>query len=300
MNRHGAASDQNDSGDLAAGVEPLVPGGGGPTARPGHTDRPRPSELSTPTELAGRTGRLYAGTSGFAYPGWVPRFYAPGKASRKLLVAYASRLPAVELHNTFLRRPNEQQIDKWLGETGPDFRFCPKAQRSTSWRAWSQEDPSESIRWLTDALAGFGARLGCVLLSLRGSLERDDDRLERLLRAWPADVPLALELLHPSWLAPEVHARAQAHRVTLVATDLEGRDEPPLRAGPVVYLRLRRSTYAAADVERWSERLVPFLRDGSDAYVFFRHDDDGSMALNAEALSARVGELMASRHIEGS
>jgi uncharacterized protein YecE (DUF72 family) len=213
-------------------------------------------------------GRLYAGTSGFAYPGWVPRFYAPGKASRKLLVAYAARLPAVELHNTFLRRPNEQQIAKWLGETGPDFRFCPKAQRSTSWRAWSQDDPSESIRWLTDA--------------------------------WPADVPLALELLHPSWQAPEVHARAEAHGVTLVATDLEGRDEPELRAGPVVYLRLRRNTYAAGDLERWSQQLVPFLRGGSDAYVFFRHDDDGSMALNAEALLARVGELMASRHIGGS
>jgi uncharacterized protein YecE (DUF72 family) len=240
-------------------------------------------------------GRLYAGTSGFAYPGWVPRFYAPGKASRKLLVAYAARLPAVELHNTFLRRPNEQQIAKWLGETGPDFRFCPKAQRSTSWRAWSEADPSESIRWLTDALAGFGERLGCVLLSLRGSLERDDDALERLLRAWPAQVPLALELLHPSWLAHEVYLRAEAYGVTLVGTDLEGREEPVLRAGPVVYLRLRRAEYTAADLERWAQRLAPFLRDGSDAYVFFRHDDDGAMALNAEALLAHAVDVLGPR-----
>jgi len=66
----------------------------------------------------------------------VPRFYAPGKASRKLLAAYTQRLPAVELHNTFFRRPNEEQISKWMRETGPDFRFCPKAQRATSWRAF--------------------------------------------------------------------------------------------------------------------------------------------------------------------
>ena len=44
-------------------------------------------------------GRVHVGTSGFSYPGWVPKFYAPGKASRKLLAAYATRLPAVELHN---------------------------------------------------------------------------------------------------------------------------------------------------------------------------------------------------------
>ena len=255
-----------------------------------HGADPRVASGSDVTEQRRSIGRLLVGTSGFSYPGWVPRFYAPGKASRKLLVAYAARLPAVELHNTFLRRPNEQQIAKWLGETGPDFRFCPKAQRATSWRAWSQEDPSESIRWLTDALAGFGERLGCVLLSLRGSLQRDDDRLERLLRAWPTDVPLALELLHPSWQDLAVHARAEAHGVTLVATDLEGRDEPELRPGPVVYLRLRRTTYTAADLERWAQRLAPYLRDGTDAYVFFRHDEDGSMALNAESLLASMND----------
>lgn len=242
------------------------------------------------SDEAGGRGRLYAGTSGFAYPGWVPRFYAPGKVSRKPLVAYAARLPAVELHNTFFRRPNEQQIAKWLRETSPGFRFCPKAQRATSWRAWSEQDPRASIRWLTDALAGFGERLGAVLLSLRASVERDDEALERLLVAWPPDVPLALELLHPSWLAEGVQQRAAAHGATLVATDLEGRVEPELQPGPLVYVRLRRNAYEAADLERWAQRLAPFLRAGTDAYVFFRHDEDGTMALNAEALLARVGD----------
>jgi uncharacterized protein YecE (DUF72 family) len=239
--------------------------------------------------MSGERGRPYIGTSGFSYPGWVPRFYAPGKASRKLLAAYATRLPAVELHNTFFRRPNEQQIEKWLRETTPQFRFCPKAQRATSWHAWTETDPTESITWLTDALSGFGERLGSVLLSLRSTTERDDEAMERALGAWPADVPLALELLHPSWGADEVYARAEAHGVTLVATDLDGRDEPTLVAGPrFAYLRLRRPVYEAADIERWAGRLEPILAGGRDVYVFFRHDDDGQMALHAEALLARL------------
>jgi uncharacterized protein YecE (DUF72 family) len=238
--------------------------------------------------VTGERGRLYVGTSGFSYAGWVPRFYTPGKASRKLLAAYAGRLPAVELHNTFFRRPNEQQIEKWLRETTPEFRFCPKAQRSTSWRAWAEEDPSESIRWLTDALVGFGERLGSVMLSLRGTIERDDETLERMLSAWPDDVPLALELLHPTWVASEVQARAAQQGVTLVATDLDGRDEPDLHVGSgFTYLRLRRPAYEAADIERWAGRLEPILAGGQDAFVFFRHDDDGQMALNALDLLER-------------
>lgn len=241
------------------------------------------------------SGRLYTGTSGFSYPSWVPKFYAPGKASRKLLVAYSARLPAVEMHNTFFRRPNEQQITKWLGETSDDFRFCPKAQRSTSWRAWTEADPSESVAWLTDALSGFGERLGCVLLSLRSTMRRDDEALERALQAWPADVPLALELLHPSWADDEVYERIGSHGVNLVATDLDGRDEPVLRhTGGLVYLRLRRPSYEEADIARWVGRLQPFLAGGTDAYVFFRHDDDGQMALNAEALLKHAQEVMGS------
>ena len=242
----------------------------------------------TPRER--RLGRAYVGTSGFSYPGWVPKFYAPGKASRKLLAAYATRLPAVELHNTFMRRPNEQQIEKWMRETGPDFRFCPKAQRSTSWRAFAEPDPTESIRWLTDALEGFGERLGSVLLSLRGSLERDDEALERALSAWPAAVPLALELLHPSW-----HAKAVDERAPGAWRD-PGGDRPRRpstspschEGGGFTYLRLRRETCSTHDIERWATRLEPLLASGTDAFVFFRHDDDGQMALHAETMLARL------------
>ena len=176
-----------------------------------------------------------------------------------------------------------------MRETDPAFRFCPKAQRATSWRAFAEPDPTDSIRWLTDALEGFGERLGSVLLSLRASVERDDEALERTLSAWPTTVPLALELLHPSWNESEVRARAQRHGVTLVATDLEGRDEPVLlKGGGFTYLRLRREAYSTEDIERWAERLEVGLASGTDAFVFFRHDDDGQMALNAEALLHRL------------
>ena len=237
-------------------------------------------------------GRLYVGTSGFAYPAWVPKFYEPGKASRKLLPAYAARLPAVELNNTFYRRPSDDVVKGWLAMTPDHFRFCPKAQRGTSWRALAQEDPTESIDWLIEALSAFGERLGCVLLSARGSFERDEVALGRMLKAWPKTVPLALELPHQTWDADEVHDIIREHGAALVGTDWDDRDEPDLRrTGRFLYLRLRREAYSDEALQRWAERLEPFLADGMDAFVFFRHDEDGTFALHAASLLERSERL---------
>ena len=277
-------------------------------------------------------GRLYAGTSGFAYPSWIPLFYAPGRASRKLLAAYAARLPAVELHSTFYRRPAADVVASWLAQTPAHFRFCPKAQRGVSWRALRGAPPdagsgappdagsgapgedlprtradsaartpsvtergtpadprrinaADSMAWLGESLRAFGDRLGCVLLSALGSMERDDDALTHLLAVRPPDLPLALELPHPSWAADEVYGILAAHGVSLVATDWDDGEEPDLRRiGSFLYLRLRRTSYSDADLARWAQRLEPFLADGLDAYVFLRHDEDGTNALRAEAL----------------
>jgi uncharacterized protein YecE (DUF72 family) len=234
-------------------------------------------------------GRAWVGTSGFAYPSWIPRFYAPGRASRKLLTAYSARLPAVELNNTFYRRPDPATVERWRALTPPGFRFCPKAQKSATWRAWSVGGANEALTWLTASLQVFGEQLGCVLLAAPGTMQRDDAALARLLAARPASLPLALLLPHPSWLDDEVHAQLAAHGVTLVASDRDGAEEPDLRRiGRFLYLRLRRAAYSEDDLERWALRLEPFLSDGLDAYVFFRHDEDGASALRAESLQRRL------------
>jgi uncharacterized protein YecE (DUF72 family) len=239
-------------------------------------------------------GQLFTGTSGFAYPDWSPRFYAPGTAGRRLLPEYAARLTAVELNNTFYRRPDPATIGRWVAETPVGFRFCPKAQRGAAMRAWSGDSAvaSEALSWLASALDLLGDRLGTVLLSVPARMPRNDAALATLLEARPAGLPLAVELPHPSWSDDEVHALLASYDVPLVAADHDAAHEPDLRRiGPCLYLRLRRTHYEAADITRWAERLEPFLADGLDAYVFFRHDADGRSALDAEALLSRARHL---------
>jgi uncharacterized protein YecE (DUF72 family) len=239
------------------------------------------------------TGRLFVGTSGFAYSDWVPLFYPTGTKNSSLLPAYAARLNAVELNNTFYQHPKPDRIAAWLAQTPEEFRFVVKAQRGGSMRAFG-EAAEQTVAWLTAPYRLFGDRLGAVLFRVPDNIHRDDARLSMMLNAWPRDVPLVAEFQHASWHIDEVFDLLLQHGTTLCATDLDDGEQPDLRlTGPLIYLRLRRTTYSDAELAIWAERLTAFLGAGTDCYVFLRHDENGESALRA----LRLREMLAA---EGS
>lgn len=238
------------------------------------------------------SGRLFAGTSGFAYPAWAPRFYPPGLAASGLLAHYSGRLPAVELNNTYYGSPTPSKVAAWVAATPPDFRFAVKAQRGGSFRSL-QVDPVASVPWLTGPYRAFGERLGTVLFRVPQGVPRDDGRLAALLAAWPREMPLTMEFQEPSWHVDETFAALADAGAALCATELPEHAGPPTirRTGPFLYLRLRREDYTEAELAAWAARLEPFLDAGDDVYVFFRHDEVGRGAELALALTDAVAAL---------
>jgi uncharacterized protein YecE (DUF72 family) len=233
-------------------------------------------------------GRLYVGTSGFAYPDWSPLFYPAGARSADLLRTYAERLPAVELNNTFYQQPKPEKVAAWLAATPPDFRFVVKAQRGGSMRAFGIA-AAETVAWLTAPYRAFAERLGSVLYRVPDQMRRDDTKLRLLLDAWPQDMPLTVEFQDPSWQSDEVFDLLRSNGAALCATDLDDQDTPDLRrTGNHIYLRLRRTSYTDSELSAWADRLAVFLADGVDCYVFFRHDETGESALRAVALKDRL------------
>ncbi len=237
---------------------------------------------------------MLAGTSGFAYPGWSPQFYPGDVKPAARLAHYASRLPAVELNGTFYARPTPERLDAWAAAVPADFRFVVKGQRGGSIRAL-YATPSESVPWLTEHLPRLGERLGAMLFRIPSEVARNDQRLAGVLGAWPAGVPLVVEAQHPSWHVDETFSALRAANAVLCTTDLDEQETPPdiRRTGPFLYLRLRRHGYSEADLDGWARRLVPFLDDGLDAYVMFRHDEDGTSAVLAEDFAARMERVRA-------
>ena len=235
------------------------------------------------------TGRLLVGTSGFAYPAWSPRFYPPGLRSGELLRFYGSQLDTVELNNTYYRQPRPEAVAAWLAATPDDFRFVVKAQRSGSGRFFG--DPASGLDWLTGPYRAFGERLGAVLFRIPDSAKRDDDKLRRFLGAWPADLPLVVELREPSWQADETIRALADHDAALCITEMPDDDGPPVirRTSERLYMRLRRHDYTTDELEAWLARLQPFLDAGDDAFVFFRHDEIGRGAELALELRSLAG-----------
>lgn len=239
------------------------------------------------------TGRFRAGTSGFAYPGWIPRFYPPGTKGDGLLRSYATRLGTVELNNTFYQQPSAAKVAAWLAATPDDFRFSVKAQRGGSFRAFGA-GPEPGLPWLTGPYRAFGERLGTVLFRVPDNVRRDDARLATLLAAWPRDVPLTMELVDASWGADETTAALATAGAVLCITDRPDDPDPPTlrRTGPFLYLRLRRHDYTPLELDAWAARVEPFLSAGDDVYVYFRHDEVGRGAeLALELTEAVEGRL---------
>ena len=262
-------------------------------------------------------GRAFIGTSGFAYPDWAPLFYPAGLRAGDLLKSYSGRLPAVELNNTFYQQPKPDKVAAWLAATPDDFRFVVKAQRGAAraMQATAMREPAETaqqrsedrlrrqqvarafgaaaaetVEWLTAPYRLFGERLGAVLYRVPENMHRDDEKLRLLLEAWPTDMPLVVEMQNAEWQVDEVFALLARHQATLCATDLDDRDPPDLAlTGRSIYLRLRRTTYSDADLARWADRLSAFLDSGTDCYVFFRHDANGTSALRALRLLEMLG-----------
>ena len=75
---------------------------------------------------------LLAGTSGFSYKEWVGEFYPDKLAAKDMLAHYATRLPIVEINNTFYRMPNATLIQGWRSQVPDSFRFAIKVPRRIS------------------------------------------------------------------------------------------------------------------------------------------------------------------------
>jgi uncharacterized protein YecE (DUF72 family) len=209
----------------------------------------------------GRSGTLYAGSSGFSYPSWKGGFYPADARPEEFLRLYAERLPSVELNTTFYRLPAEEQFERWAAQTPEAFRFALTMTRGAT--AFGR---IERLAASTQTIGVLGERLGPVRIKV--SQARDDGFLRLLLDSLDPAIGWALDFRHESWSAPEVQEQLDRRGVARSGS-LES-------TAPFRYLRMR-------DV------LVPLLERGIDIYCYFRHEDEPTAPVYAERLLELVG-----------
>jgi len=238
------------------------------------------------------TPGIYAGTSGWAYPTWKPGFYPPGLPAKRFLEHYASRLNSVEVNYTFRSLPSATMLAGWLATTAAGFRFSFKApQRITHFSRLC--DCAAAVSEFVGALEPVRAakRLGPLLFQLPPNLKADPKRLGAFLAApalnGPAAPLVAFEFRNEGWFSEETYAVLRAHNAAMCIAESDGLQTPEIQcASTHACFRLRRDGgYSPREIEDFAERLSRLGRN-LDVYVYFKHEDEPTGALNAVALLA--------------
>jgi len=216
---------------------------------------------------------VYVGTSGYSYKEWKGNFYPEDLPAKEMLSYYSRRLPAVEINNTFYRLPQPAMVENWRDQVPDDFRFSIKAtQRITHIKRL--KNCAEETKYLLDTAALLKARLGVVLFQLPPNSKKDAERLKDFLDLLPGDQRAAFEFRHESWFDDEVFQLLQAKNCALVVSDT---DEKPLTEIISTvdwgYLRLRKTNYESSDLVEWMKRVQD--QKWKDAFIFFKHEDEG-------------------------
>lgn len=229
--------------------------------------------------------KLRVGTSGWAYKEWKGSFYPEKIAPDGMLAHYAGRLPAVEVNNTFYRLPRESVLATWAEQVPPEFRFSIKASRRITHVRRLKGADDETL-YLLRAVHVLGPKLGVLLFQLPPNLKADAGRLEAFLDLLPGGIAAAFEFRHRSWFADETLDLLRDRGRALCVADTEEADPPPvLGTAGFGYLRLRRASYSDGELAEWAKRVKE--QDWSEAYVFFKHEDEGG----GPTLAARFLEL---------
>jgi uncharacterized protein YecE (DUF72 family) len=232
--------------------------------------------------------QIRVGTSGYSYKPWKGRFYPEDLPDARMLAFYAERLPTVEINNTFYRMPKRDLLERWAGEVPGEFRFVLKAsQRITHHKRLRNAD--EEVAYFFETAAVLGERLGPVLFQLPPNSKKDAARLVDFLALLPRSARAALEFRHDSWLDEEIYSALRDAGAAHCLADTDASEAVPelVATADWGYLRLRRSEYTDAQLEAWLERIR--RQPWREAYVFFKHEDEGRGPDLARRLIEKLG-----------
>ncbi|MGB0036515.1 MAG: DUF72 domain-containing protein [Candidatus Acidiferrales bacterium] len=232
--------------------------------------------------------KIYAGTSGWAYSSWKPRFYPAKLGSAKFLSYYATRLNSVEVNYSFRSLLGEKLLAEWIEATPADFKFAVKAhytithvkrlcgaKRLTS-QFFSSLSPLREAR-----------KLGPVLFQLPPFLKCDAKLLRDFLKILPREPRSAFEFRHASWFCDEVFDILREAGVALCNAESEKLGTPDVRTADFSYLRLRKSSYSINARKTLATRIANLAKQGI-VFVYFKHEETPKSALNAERLLKAV------------
>jgi len=237
---------------------------------------------------------FYLGCAVWSYKEWVGNLYPPKSQPKNFLNLYSQRFTTVEGNTTFYAIPSVDTIAKWVEQTSPGFKFCPKLHRQITHQGLLMPHLAEAIAFL-DRISGLGDRLGTIFIQLPPSYSPAylADLTDFLAACSQTNLPLALEVRHLDWFKPEISSRLNTllTRLDIARVLLDTRpiyncpDDPqigsprkkpklpllPLSIGNTGFIRFISHPdreYNQTYLEQWAVQLKDWLSLGKTIYFF--------------------------------
>ena len=189
------------------------------------------------------SGAIRVGIGGWVFPPWRNNFYPEGLAQKNEL-EYASRqLSAIEINATYHRLQKPASFAKWRDATPASFVFSIKGSQYVTNRRVLGEAGEAIGKFMASGLAELGPKLGPIVWQFATTKIFDPDDFGAFLKLLPTQlkgqaVRHAVEVRHPSFMAPEFLALVRRHGVATVFADSDKYPSFADASGDLVYARL--------------------------------------------------------------
>ena len=143
---------------------------------------------------------FYLGCAVWSYKGWVGKLYPPKTKSPDFLHLYSQCFNTVEGNTTFYAVPSAEKVQRWVEQTVPGFRFCPKFPQAVTHQGLLQPFIPPALDFIA-RMKGLGDRLGVIFVQLPPSYSPAylKDLTEFLQGCQNTGISLAVEVRHPDW-----------------------------------------------------------------------------------------------------
>lgn len=195
---------------------------------------------------------------------WIGTVFDKRVESQQLLREYAKIFNTVEGNSLYYAIPPLATVERWMAETGPGFKFCPKFPKSISHdrRLVDSKEETASFLKILDVLK-HGDRLGPSFLQLPPSFNANNfETLAKFLESLPSDFQFAVEPRHISWYDKSENEQRLDERLQSLGIDKVIFDSRPLFSGgePDEDEASARSRKPQTPVRKVALSQRPFLR----------------------------------------
>lgn len=236
--------------------------------------------------------KLHIGTSGWSYQHWSGNFYPYEIKPAGYLEYYITKFDCVELNSSFYHLPQAATVSGWVKRTEESFRFCPKLSKYITHQL-QLNNIYESLQHFFTVFEGMKFRLGPILIQLPPGMAFDLSLVSEFICMLDnyKGYRFAIEIRHKSWITDTFLNLLSEHNTGLVIAD-SGKRFPSCEAVTTdfVYLRyhgrekLYASNYNDTELILIAEKIIKWLNDDKEVWVFFNNDYGGFAPKNAEQL----------------